>query len=194
MTALLAIIIIVIIYDTGEYFIAKSNYKRNRQLERTDSLGFINGQALGIYKNYRYGLFTNGRNTCETIAVHNAKVYLGISSTLSQTIYDVQKCRGMWLFGTFGTLPFRTDEILDSYKIGYKRVKKPQEMTEEGMYIISFWVKRKMAWGMHTVAVVYDGQMHTAYNLYSNRREIRRIIPNDYEKTFICGYYLGKPQ
>ena len=64
------------------------------------------------------------------------------------------------------------------------------EMTQEGVYIISYWNDGAPWNGLHTVAVNYDGKGYTTYNLWGNGSTSDRS-PMEYANAYICGYYLG---
>ena len=63
------------------------------------------------------------------------------------------------------------------------------EMTEPGTYIISFWNDTNIFGGIHTIAVSYDGDLYTAYNLDGDGRQ-KPLRLYKYTDRYICGYYL----
>lgn len=149
MTALLITMGVVVAYRIGDYILAAHNYKHNSEIEngyREKGLGygrnFVYGQGYITYKDYLYGFYNDGYNTCEIIAIHNVKVYLGMESTLSQTIYDMPIAGGMWLYGYWGSSPGDIPVLLKEYGIGFTDIYSVEEMTENGMYIVSFWSKK----------------------------------------------------
>ena len=93
----------------------------------------------------------------------------------------------MWLYGHFGSKPWVIGEVLDSYGISYSSVE-IDEMTEAGTYIFSYWNEKWWKYGLHTVAIRYDGNEHMAYNYHHVYRE---IDISKHSKGFICCYYLG---
>ena len=129
-------------------------------------------------------------NACETIAIHNAKVLLGMESTLSQTMLDSQKAGIMIGDGYFGSNPFGIGKVLRKYEIRYSLVNRGG-MTKPGVYIISYWNKAWYKSGLHTIAVHYDGSQYIAYNVGNGGETGIPIDPSDYRGRFIIGYYLG---
>ena len=63
-------------------------------------------------------------------------------------------------------------------------------MTQNGVYIVSFWNENAPFGGLHTIAVTYDGNQYTAYNLNGDGA-IYAFTPSKYSNRFICGYHLG---
>ena len=197
----IAAVVTSIAHSSYEFYkdsLMSQNYEHNFTLdenpETTTKNRIINGQALSDYADFRYGLFDNGFNTCEVIAIHNAKKCLGMESTLSQTIYDVQKCDGMWLLGLFGTYPGKTNNILNYYGIRYTNIESVDGMSEKGMYIISYWDKndKDVFWGIHTIAVEYDGGLYHAYNLFGTSPNKNPIDLDDIRDYYINGFYIPK--
>lgn len=102
---------------------------------------------------------------------------------------DFQRNGAMIGDGYFGSNPLAIGKVLHCDRICYTRVGL-DEMTAEGVYIISFW-KYGAPWnGLHTVAVDYDGTTYTTYNLRGNGAP-SYDNPANYASNFICGYYLG---
>ena len=148
----------------------------------------INDQNGTTGANFKYGMHSASHNSCETIAVHNAKVLEGMDSTLSETMWDFQSAGAMIGDGYFGSNPYAIGKVLSNEGISYSRVGL-SGMTEPGTYIISFWNDEPLKNGLHTVAVSYDGSVYTAYNL-KGYGGIENINLSDYKRKFICGYYL----
>ena len=139
--------------------------------------------------NFEYGLYQASWNSCEAIAVHNAKVLQKKESTLSQTISDFQSAGAMIGYGYFGSNPYAIGKVLKNSNIEYSRVGLG-DMNVEGTYIISFWNEGAPWNGLHTVAVNYDGSLYTAYNLKCDGSETKLYDLSDYSRYYICGYYL----
>ena len=136
---------------------------------------------------FMYGKYHAYWNACETIAIHNAKVLLGMDSTLSQTMLDCQNAGIMIGNGFFGSNPLGIGRVLRGYGIPYSLVR-PRSMTEPGVYIISYWNGFPLLSSLHTVAVQYDGSEYMAYNVANGTAP---IDPSSYGWRFIIGYYLG---
>ena len=80
---------------------------------------------------------------------------------------------------------------MEKENISYTRVGL-NDMTKQGVYIISFWNENPLSNGLHTVAVSYDGKTYTTYN-YSGYGDLLFEDPVEYATVcrFECGYYLG---
>ena len=169
-----------------------SNKKHNSKVDsnpKTSTKGkIINDQNGATGKNFRYGRKNVSWNGCETIAVHNAKLLKGKNSSLSETIDDFHAVNAIVGFGLCGSNPYSIGSVLEKEDISYTGVGL-NDMTKQGVYIISFWNENPLSNGLHTVAVSYDGTYYTAYNLYCNGDEYH-ISLSDYSTSFICGYYL----
>lgn len=175
------------IYDYVK--ITEENYQHNSAVdsnpETTTQNRILNDQNGATGKNFKYGIFDASHGVCEAIAVHNAKVLLGMDSSLSNTIRDCQESWQMLLLGVLGTNPWSIDVVLNRSGISSTRVGL-NEMTNPGVYIISYWHSS----GAHTVAVLFDGSTYTTYNLYGNGIEYY-YHPTEYAGNYIAGYYLG---
>jgi hypothetical protein len=173
--------------------IMEANFKNNSAIDNDSSTTtrnkLINDQNGLTGSSFKYGLYPASWNACETIAVHNAKVLLGIESTLSQTMMDFQCAGAMIGDGYFGSNPFAIGGVLENSGISYTNVG-VSDMTQAGTYIISVWNENPPENGLHTIAISYDGTTYSAYNLKCNG-SIREINPADYTSFYICGYYLG---
>ena len=196
MIVVLILALSILVYGAVYIILTKNNYSHNIKIDSNPKTStrnqMINGQRIGIYSGFAYGVRSDGGNTCAAVAIHNVRVYLRMESTLSQAIYDVQKCGGMRLLGALGTYPGRVDTVLDYCGIRYTAIKGTYDMTEKGMYIISYYVRGKITNGIHTIAVEYDGTSYIAYNRYSNREYAMRINIEDFSDWLICGFYVGK--
>ena len=149
----------------------------------------VNDQNGQTGDSFYYGLYKAQHNGCEAIAVHNAKILLGRSSTLSDTMKDFQDANAMIGAGYFGSNPFAIGRVLDSYCIAYQYVT-PSQMTKNGVYIMSYWTDGAFRSPLHTIAVSYNGEKYTAYNLFGDSTEYELDINKYNNKSFICGYYL----
>ena len=92
-------------------------------------------------------------------------------------------------YGLFGSNPRAIGRVLRRCGITYSRIGLA-DMTRRGVYIISFWNDHAPWGGLHTVAVRYDEQRYTTYNL-KGRGEVTSLPPAVYARRFICGYYLN---
>ena len=176
------------------FTLAIVNTLTNSKLESNPELStvgkILNDQNGATGNNYRYGFQTATNNGCEVIAIHNAKVLTGRESTFTQTALSVQLKGAMLAGGFFGSNPFAIGRVLRSEGIDYSQVNDVGEMTATGTYIISFWNSGAPWNGLHTVAVGYDGDTYTTYNLNGYGNE-SHLLPTEYANNFICGYYLG---
>ena len=191
--AAVAVAVLALLAILGYLYIAKCNRRHNEKVDReaasTTRARLINDQYGATGKRFLYGLHGARKNACEVIAVHNAKVLLGRESTLSQTMADFQAVGAMIGYGLFGSNPRAIGRVLRRSGINYTRVGLV-DMTRRGVYVVSFWNDRAPWGGLHTVAVRYDGQRYTTYNL-KGRGEATSLPPAVYARRFICGYYLG---
>ena len=177
--------------------IAAMNYINNAKVDRnkktTTQNRLINDQndTSGTGGNFRYGLYSASNNACETIAVHNAKVLKGINSNLSSTMMNFQMANAMIEpTGYLGSNPYSIGRVLSNSGIKYSRVGL-NEMTKDGVYIISYWNGTPCMSSLHTVAVEYNGISYFTYNL-SGWGDVSSDDPSTYASKYICGYYLGR--
>ena len=172
--------------------IMKMNLRKNSVMEldpKTSTKNrLINDQNGLTGRNFRYGLHSAAFNACETIAVHNAKVLLGMDSTLSETIAEFQRSAAMLGLGIFGSDPHAIGRILKECNIPYSPAKL-ENIGGDGVYIISFWNRNAPWHGLHTVAAEYNKGKFITYNLRGNG-ETSFDSPDDYARKFICGYYI----
>lgn len=178
----------------GYRYIAACNRRHNEKVDHdaatTTRERLINDQYGATGERFIYGLHRARRNGCEAIAVHNAKVALGMDSTLSQTMADFHRAFAMIGYGFFGSNPRAIGRVLRCSGIGYIRVGR-HELTRQGVYILAFWNDRRPWGGLHTVAMRCDGGGYTTYNL-KGRGMVSALPPAVYARHYICGYYLGK--
>lgn len=172
--------------------VCRNNRRRNSAVDEghdtTTRNRIINDQYAATGHRFAYGLYAARRNACEVIAVHNAKVLLGRESTLSQTAADFQSAGAMIGYGLLGSSPRAIGRVLRRSGMDYERIGLA-DMTRQGIYILSFWNRRRPWGGLHTVAVRYDGRNYTTYNL-KGRGRVSAMPPSLYARHFICGYYL----
>lgn len=113
----------------------------------------------------------------------------GKESTLSETMLDFQLAGGMPFAGVFGSYPHAIGQVLRKNHMSYSMVSL-DEMTKEGVYIISYWTGATLGSSIHTVAISYDGSGYITYN-YDGFGQTSVENPKTYASNFICGYYLG---
>ena len=171
----------------------EENYRHNSEMdndpETTTQNRIINDQNGITGKSFKYGKYMASWNACETIAVHNAFVLLGMDSCLSGVMLSFQLNGAMIGDGYFGSNPYSIGRVLADYKVPYSSVAL-SEMTQTGVYIVSFWNPKLPFEGLHTVAVYYDGTQYSAFNLHGDGA-IYTFVPSEYRTRYICGYYLG---
>ena len=189
--------VVVISVFTRTNPITAMNYINNAKVDRnkktTTQNRLINDQndTSGTGGNFRYGLYSASHNACETIAVHNAKVLKGIDSNLSATMLEFQMSNAMIGFGGLGSNPNYIGRVLSNSGIKYSRVGL-DEMTQNGVYIMSYWTGTPYLSTIHTVAIKKDGG-YFMYNVYGDGNSDDYWWNENlsgYEKGYICGYYI----
>ncbi len=179
---------------TDEYkAMIEANFEINNKIDTdpktTTKNRLINDQSGANISKFQYGSFAANYNACGAIAVHNAKVLLNKTSSLSQTIYDIQNTSALVLGGIAGSNTDMVPEIMKKYGIKCTVVS-PDRMNTVGVYIISFWQNSPPWNGTHTVAVYYDGNKHTAYN-YKGDGSVNKIVPTSFGDKMIVCYKIG---
>lgn len=171
--------------------IKRSNNKRNAALDCVPGVStldrFINNQPA--IHNFRYGLYPCAHNACECIAVHNALLLKGASSSLSQTIRDFHASNAMFGYGFFGTRPSAVGRVLKHIGTDFTEVS-ISDMEDRGVYIVSYWNGKKPFHGLHTVAVLQKGGACVAFNNACDRLSL--FTPSAYRDCVIKVYYLGE--
>ena len=170
------------------------DYKNNKLDpggERTRNV-IINGQEREAYANYLNGLSTVGESGCEAIAIHNSRVLLGMDSTLNESLYMVNKNSANILFGFWGTNAYSLSRVLDDYEMDYKEVGS-DNLTDNGVYIVSFWNDTTPSEGYHTVAMTNNNGYYTVYNDYNKAvKPFPGYNITEIKDNYITGYYLGE--
>ena len=173
--------------------VAERNFEINSRCDadpETSSENRIVGDQNGERgKSFVYGKYPAKHNACEAIAVHNAKVLLGIDSTLSETIVTFQLLRAMIFGGFFGSNVLKIGRVLKRYGIKYKRFFRKRRLDAPGLYIISFWNEKPLKNGLHTVTLEVGEAGYRTYNLYGNG-SVSFADPKVYAKRFIVGYRI----
>jgi len=149
--------------------IRDKNRIRNKRLAGKIK-GMINGQAVGIIPELRYGLFSMSYNGCEVIAVYNALVYLNKNISLDEVSYIMEKHR--ILLGIFGCSPYcfnKLENLIKAEKI----------INIEGFsaFIISMWNNKPFISGIHTMFCICNNGRITVYNRY-NQDKHERVYPD----------------
>lgn len=158
----------------------------------------ILNQNAPKYRDLPYGKATVGDCGCEAIAVNNALQLLGCGVPFEDIISDFEalfkKGGGLYAGGRLGAMPRDVRRVLESCGLkptgGF--LKKLSEIKTEGVFIISYWNK-PVKYGLHTVAVRFDGSTYTAYNLGGGEKEsssLLELIPD--KKHFFYGFYMKK--
>lgn len=92
----------------------------------------------------------------------------------------------MVAFGIFGSDTISISTVLEREGISYSLVRDTDDMSERGVYIVSYWTGAWHMSSIHTIAISYDGSTYTAYNYYegvAGEIDINRI-----SNGYICGY------
>ncbi len=171
------------------------DYYKNNKLdpdgERTRNV-IINGQGREEYANYLNGLSNVGHSGCEAIAIHNSRVLLEMDSTLNESLYMVNKNSANTLFGFMGTNAYSLSRVLDDYEMDYKEVG-CDNLTDNGVYIVSFWNDNAPYEGYHTVAMTNNNGYYTVYNDYNNAvKPFPGYNITQIKDNYITGYYFGE--
>ena len=175
------------------HFLLRSlNYRHNLRNEKPGTSGRLIGDQNGkTGEDYRFGLVKARGVACEVIAIHNAKLLLGMDSDLTTTIRDAQNVFAPVLFGILGTDVYAIGRILRREKVPYERVGRGG-MERDGVYIVSFWNSGNPFDGIHTVCFLKGSEGHVSFN--QGRGLISLVPPSVYARRFICAYYLGKAE
>ena len=167
---------------------AKKNYEHNKWL--IDSTEYILRQKDKIFEKYKYGYSHVKRSGCEAIAVYNVLHHFGRDVSFEDVVYEFQANGTFVLGGFFGANSFSIGRILDVYSLKYEEIGL-EEMTANGMYVLSFWWPDQLI--IHTAAVENVNGEYTIYN-YDGYYPIKYsgFDPNKY--LFVCAYFLGDIQ
>lgn len=188
-----ALLILAAVYGAAAVVVSVRNSRVNGALDADPKLStrnrMIHHQNSRAGALYRFGLYHASYNACEVIAVHNAKLLLGISSSYSATVRDFQKAGAMVGLGVFGSNPYLIGRVLRRSGIPFCRLKKG-ELRGPGVYIVSFWNEGKPWHGLHTVAAYFNGESFQFYNFGGqiSRKEASGSV--FFENNYICSYFL----
>ena len=157
---------------------AKSNFAFNKPLDSSD--GLINGQSVtpNVSK-MKYGKYTVSFNGCGVIAVYNALMLYGFSTSLAQLIFEFENSGFVSLRGFFGTRPRAVGKFLSRLGVRFRTTlfkRTTEKAAKDGdILILTFWNHRFNPFkGLHTVTVKCDKGKYIVYNMYSNRHAVYR--------------------
>ena len=169
-----------------------SNYADNIAAEeKNPTFGtLINNQNSFKDGSFKMGSYNASYNGCGAIALHNAKVLLGIDSTLTETINDIHLSKALKYGGILGIDPRDIGTVLFNSGIDYSLLWQ-KDFSKKGVYIIEYFHSKNIFDGAHFVTFVYDGKNYTTYNLKCDG-DIYIGDPNNYIGAFALGYYLGE--
>ena len=179
---------------------ALANYINNKQresevLRKQYKQKFITNQSkLSVLK---FGTSNMKNAGCELIAIYNAILLQnGGSCSLSDIIWKCELSGYTALTGQWGTNPYRIGDLLTMSKMRYSAIQnvKRLKMQKDKIYIISFWNRRSIFDGIHTIAVkVIKRNKIQCYNdIYSDKPT---IVSGTFKKLlkgrpFIIGYKM----
>ncbi len=171
----------------------EANYRNNKEIDdkpaTTTKNKLINDQNGAIISRFKYGDFSANYNSCGAIAIHNAKVLLGMETSLSKTIYDIQVTSGMSFGGVFGSNLQIVPDMMRKYGISSTEVT-ADKMKTVGIYIVSYWHENPPWNGAHTVTVYFDGKNYTVYN-YLGDGTVNAFPLDKLKDRFISCYKIG---
>ena len=122
-------------------------------------------------KQWRYGLRSSAATGCGWIAAYNALHLMGYRPAPERVIKYFEKQVPV-INGNMGT--FKYGPALFFRKLGFgvklcRNRKNFDRMAKESdVAILFFWWRKKLRIGAHFVAVKYDGNGFTGYNIYRN--------------------------
>lgn len=101
---------------------------------------------------------------------------------------------GLFMNGKLGAVPTDIMFFLTQAGIEYQgcTLKQMKNITERGAMIISYWNK-PMTYGIHTIAINFDGENYFAYNYETSRKKptkvtLESLIYDDWR--YIYGFYV----
>lgn len=172
----------------------------NRALE-PPAMGFIFGQR--ICPQFQVGRARMAGVGCEIAAVYNALLLCGRGRPCAELIRIFEKKRFLVAAGVFGSDPYAIGSFLESTDIPFDRYADYDAMQEtadssrgrEGVFIVSFWNRRRIWGGLHTIAFFTkrsDRDLHVLnfYGRDEGVRSVRCFSDLTDAKRFITGYRL----
>lgn len=179
---------------------AKRRSAYNRALE-APSMGYILGQQN--CPDFRVGAARMSRVGCELAAVYNALCLCGRGRPCAELIRIFEENGYLMVGGRFGTDPYAIGEFFTDAGIPFIRYSDFAAMREAadgsrgrgGVFILSFWNRRRIWGGLHTVtffSAQSDRRLHVL-NFRGNDegvRTVERFSALTDAKRFIMGYRL----
>lgn len=153
----------------------------------------VNDQCGKTGRSFRFGRHKAAYNACEAIALHNVLLLLGRSSTLSDSILNIQKSGAMWRLGEWGSDPSRLGTVLKrQYGINTSHFFSPKKPLGDGVYIISYWnTPDRLLDGLHTVALLSENGTLRVFNCGHNSLNESRFETNRLPRRFADGFIIG---
>lgn len=170
------------------------HYRRNREADLSRVLsedGLLNGQGRPGLSELSFGYSHVGHAGCESIAVYNALLLLGLPQPLPDIIRAFEKGGYMRFGGYMGAAPYFQPLLR---RCGAEsRVIRParaQTLAERGeldsgaVFLAAIWNDRLLPFkGLHTFAVCHmplpDGKRWTVYNRFNSDAHPRRYVALD---------------
>ena len=174
--------------------LVRENYRLNTLADKdrgtTTENRLVTDQNGVTGRAFVMGKYPAKHNACEAISLHNAKVLSGLPSKLSDAIDAMFRNKVVGGKGFFGVLPWRLGKVFEAEGLPYRRVKF-DELSRDGIFVVSFWNKKPWKNGLHTVAAQTADGVTTLYN-YAGMTKLGA----DMKKRFIVGYEIrsGSPE
>lgn len=166
--------------------LVRENYRLNALAdeckETTTENRLVTDQNGATGRAFVMGKYPAKHNACEAISLHNAKVLLGLPSRLSDAIDAMFKNGVVGGKGFFGVLPWRLGKVFEAEGLAYRKVKF-DELSQNGIFVVSFWNKKPLKNGLHTVAAETKDGATTLFN-YAGKTK----LDEEMKKRYICGY------
>ena len=154
-------------------------YRRNRRVETDNKAAFsvpINGQGREPYSLTALGDFSDGYNTCGSIAAFNFMQLLGRKPSFSRILYLTEKYALI-------SLPFMKKGKLGAHAFGIARVlkimgiscavtssaQKADKALSDGQPVILLYQDKKQLY-MHFVVIRISGNKAEIFNRYNNSK------------------------
>ena len=125
---------------------------------------------------------------CEVVAIYNAKVLLGYTDlSFKNTIKSIEDAGALTFQdickGSFGSNPYALPRVFKDSGMKYSAIHGFDDLSESGIYIISFWNSNDFDSMLHTIAVEVDengkARPHNGYIDTKNQR-------------FVSGYKVSR--
>lgn len=156
--------------------------------------GIIVSQGEERFHHIKYGLFPMSFNGCEIISVYNSFVLLGKKPPeLDELIRIFKRAHLCLLLGWWGSNVYKTHKAIRASGLECEKVR-PEDIKNDGIYVVSFWNRKPPLNGIHTVALEIKAGKTTVYNLYSNRPISNKTVAEFAGKRFIRGYKIYDSQ